>query len=146
MIQVKSTSELITFRIENAGIKTPNDSENVRILLEKSLNCSSNMNMELKAIYFCATNGHRWGKGYSPDEAKKNAGLTSKTQEKRCQYYVMAAIFNDPTDEALKNLHACIAANQMSGSPEYYKDGRTAEDTAMINAHHIGWLTVEKNY
>lgn len=104
------------------------------------------MNLSLKAVYFCATNQHRWGKGYSLAEAKKNAGLTSNVQEKRCQFYVMAAILNDCTKEELDNIFACITANQIEGSPEYYKDGRTEEDTAMINKLHVGWLTVEKNY
>jgi hypothetical protein len=103
-------------------------------------------NMQLNAVYYCATNQNKWAKGYSPTEAKINAGLTTKAKEKQCQFYVMAAIFDNPTPDELKNLYACITADQISGSPTYYKDGRTDEDTAMINAKHVGWMTVEKNY
>lgn len=102
-------------------------------------------NLTLKAVYFCATNKNSWGKGYTVAEAKKNAGL-KKADEKKTQFYVMAAIFNNPTSSELDNLFACITANQVSGSPEYYKDGRTDEDTDMILDKHVGWLTIEKNY
>lgn len=104
------------------------------------------MNYNLNAAYFCATSAHRWGKGLSIKEAKKNAGLTTKAQEKKCQFYVMAAIFNNPTPTELNNLLACITANSIEGSPQYYQDNRTDEDTKMIIEKHIGWLQVEKNY
>jgi len=104
------------------------------------------MNLELEAVYFCANSGHRWGKGYSPTEAKKNAGITTKAQEKSCQFYVMAAILNEPSVEELKNLFKCITANNFSGSPEYYNDNRTEEDTNMIHEKHVGWLMIEKNF
>lgn len=104
------------------------------------------MNMTLKAVYFCATNQQRWGKGYSAAEAKKNAGLTNKASEKSCEFYVMAAIFDNPTDFELKNLFACITANQIDGSAKYYDSDRTQEDSDMINTKHVGWLTIEKNY
>lgn len=100
------------------------------------------MNLQLKAVYFCFTNQRRWGKGYTIHEAKKNAGIT--TSKPKCEYYVMAAIFNDPTPEELKNLHDCITADQISGNPKYYDSERTQADTDMINAKHVGWLTVEK--
>jgi len=104
------------------------------------------LNMQLKAVYFCATNQHRWGKGLTIADAKKAAGLTTKTHEKKCEFYVMAVIFNEPTKDELDNLLMCITANQIDGSPQYYKDERTAEDTKMISEKHLGWLTVEKNY
>ena len=103
-------------------------------------------NLQLNAIYYCATSGHTYGKGNTIKEAKSLAGIHTKADEKRHQFYVMAAILNNPTKEELENMRAYITANQMSGSPEYYKDNRTAEDTAMINKLHVGWLTVEKNY
>lgn len=104
------------------------------------------MNLLLKAVYYCATNAHRWGKGLTVTEAKKNAGITTKASEKKVQFYVSSAIFNDPTPEELKNLLACITANEIDGSPKYYDYERTEEDNKMINEKHVGWLTVEKNY
>lgn len=104
------------------------------------------MNLTLTAIYYCATNRNSWGKGYSIADAKSSAGIKSKTDEKRCEFYVMAALLNEPSKPELVNLFDCITANQIDGSPEYYKGGRTEEDTAMILAKHVGWLTVEKNY
>ena len=102
------------------------------------------MNLPLKAVFFCVTNQNRWGKGYTIAEAKKNAGITTKAQEKKLQYYVQAAMFDDPSKEELDNLFACITANGISGSPEYYRDGRTEEDTEMINRFHVGWCMIEK--
>ncbi len=102
------------------------------------------MNMNLKAVYYCATNGMRWGKGYTIAEAKKNAGIVTKKPSS--QYYVQAALFNEPTEDELNNLFSCITANNIDGSACYYKDGRTEEDTNMINEKHVGWLIVEKNY
>lgn len=58
----------------------------------------------------------------------------------------MAAMFNNPSVTELDNLMQCITADQMSGSPQYYKDDRSIEDTEMINTYHVGWLTIEKNY
>lgn len=104
------------------------------------------MNLLLKAVYFCATNQHRWGKGYTVAEAKKNAGIRTKAQEKAVEYYVNAAIFDNPTEDELKNLHQCITADQMDGNARYYDADRTEEDTEMINAKHVGWLLVEKNF
>lgn len=104
------------------------------------------MNLTLNAIYFCATSNHNFGKGYTVAEAKKAALLQTKKDEKRCQFYVMAAILNEPTEEELKNLFSCITGNPINGSPEYYKDNRTEEDNNMINAKHVGWLIIEKNY
>lgn len=112
---------------------------------EKKKEKKSSTNLTLKAVYFCATNKNSWGKGYTVAEAKKNAGL-KKADEKKTQFYVMAAIFNNPTSAELNNLFACITANEVSGSPEYYKDNRTDEDTDMILDKHVGWLTIEKNY
>lgn len=102
------------------------------------------MNLQLKAVYFCATNHHRWGKGYTPAEAKKNAGIT--VSKPKCEYYVQAAMLDNPTEEELKNLHDCITANAIDGSPHYYQDDRKQEDTDMINAKHVGWITIEKNF
>lgn len=102
------------------------------------------MNLNLKAVYYCATNGNRWGKGYTIKEAKGNAGV--KGAKPNGQYYVQAALFNDPTDAELKNLLACIVANSIDGSAQYYQDGRTEEDAKMITEKHVGWLTIEKNY
>lgn len=104
------------------------------------------MNLNLKAIYYCATNARTWGKGRTISEAKKNACLHSRADEKKRQFYVMAALFDDPTTEELENLFACITADQIDGSPKYYDAERTEEDTKMIKEKHIGWLTVEKNY
>lgn len=99
------------------------------------------MNLVLKAVYFCFTNEQSWGKGYTIAEAKKNAGL--KGAKPKQQFFVMAALLNDPTPDELKNLYSCITANAVSGNPEYYRDNRTDEDTAMIDAKHVGWLTIE---
>lgn len=104
------------------------------------------MNLELKAVYFCATSNHRWGKGYTIAEAKQSAGLTTQAAEKRCQFYVTAALFNDPTPEELTNLLDCIRANSIDGNAQYYQDDRTQEDTDMITKYHVAWLTVEKNF
>lgn len=103
------------------------------------------MNLNLKAVYYCATAGQRWGKGYSHTEAKKNAGITTKGQEKSTKFFVMAAIFDNPTEAELKNLFACITADQINGGPIYYRDERAEADTEMINAKHVGWLTIESN-
>lgn len=102
------------------------------------------MNLTLAAVYYCAANNNKWGKGLTIAEAKKNAGIT--TAKPKVQYYVMAAILNEPTEAELSNLRDCITANEVSGSPEYYKGNRSQEDTDMIQAKHVGWLTVEKNY
>lgn len=104
------------------------------------------MNLILKAVYFCATSGHRWGKGFTIADAKKNAGLTTKVAEKNCEFYVQAALFNNPTESELKNMCACITANAIDGHPKYYDNNRSEEDTEMITRLHVGWLTVEKNY
>lgn len=101
------------------------------------------MNLALKAIYVCVTNSGRYGKGYTIAEAKKAAQYKAGP---KAQFYVSAAIFDKPTDAELKNLFACIAVNGIDGRPMYYQDDRTEEDTAMINAKHVGWLIVEKNY
>ena len=103
------------------------------------------MNLELKAIYYCYTNGQKWGKGYTPDEAKKNAFVPAKPS-KGLQFVVMAAVLHKPTDDELKNIHDCITADQITGSPKYYDHERTEEDTEQINRLHVGWLTVEKNF
>jgi len=102
------------------------------------------MNLKLKAVYFCATANRRWGKGYTVKEAKKNAGITGAG--KGLEFYVQAAIFNDPSPEELENLCACITADQISGGPIYYRDDRSEEDTKMINDRQVGWLMIEKNY
>jgi hypothetical protein len=104
------------------------------------------MNLQLKAVFFCATNQHRWGKGLTIADAKKNACIKTKADEKKCEFYVMAAMFNDPTKEQLDNLCMCITANHVDGSPEFYKDARTKEDDDMINEKLVGWVTIEKNY
>lgn len=102
------------------------------------------MNFILKAVYYCATNGNRWGKGYTIKEAKRNAGII--TAKPSCEYYVMAAMLKDPGEKEFENLYACITANPIDGSPEYYTRERTEEDDKMILKYHVGWLTVEKNY
>lgn len=104
------------------------------------------MNLTLNAVYFCATSGNRWGKGLTLAAAKKAAGLTTKAAEKIVQFYVMAAILNQPTEDELKNMLACITASNIDGTPRYYQDDRTQKDTDMITAKHVGWLTIEKNY
>lgn len=101
------------------------------------------MNMTLKAIYVCVTSANRWGKGYTITEAKTNAGIKARSKD---QYYVTAAMYNDPTKAELDNLFACIVVNQISGNPGYYEDGRDAADSKMIDKLHVGWITVEKNY
>lgn len=100
---------------------------------------SKSTNMNLKAVYYCATSGNTWGKGMTVKEAKKNARVGAHTKE----YYVQAALFNDPTEEELKNLFTCIQSDQISGSPKYYDSDRLEEDTEMINRLHVGWLLVE---
>ena len=101
------------------------------------------MNLKLKAIYYCATNWQRWGKGLTLAEAKANAGL-SKRISKDTKYYVYAAVLNgdDITDEELENLRQCVVANTIDGSPNYYVE-QTPEDSAMIEKYHVGWLLVE---
>jgi len=101
------------------------------------------MNLNLKAIYYCATDARRWGKGYTIAEAKKNAGLKGSTKGR--QYYVQAALFDNPNEEELDNLFACITSEQISGGPIYYQTDRTEADTEMINKFHVGWLMIEKN-
>lgn len=102
------------------------------------------MNLNLKAVYVCVTNAHRWGKGYTIEAAKAAAGLP-KT-EKGTQYYVQAAMFDDPTDSELANLKDCINVNPIDGSPCFYSDKRLKEDTEMIKDKHVGWIIIEKNY
>lgn len=104
------------------------------------------MNLKLNAVYFCATSGQRWGKGLTIKEAKQAAGLTTQAQEKKVQFYVMAAILENTTPDELENLRQCITANQVDGSPKYYDADRSYEDENMIKEKHIGWLTIEKNY
>jgi hypothetical protein len=105
------------------------------------------MKLVLKAIYVCVTAGNRWGKGYTASEAKKNAGLTNSATRKAIEHYVQAAVFNSEgmTDEEFNNLHDCVTANSIDGSPKYYDQDRTEEDTVMIKKYHVGWLMVEKN-
>lgn len=103
------------------------------------------MNLTLKAIYYCYTSSQTWGKGYTVEDAKKNAKVV-KGNEKRLQFVVYAAVFDNPKEDELKNLHNCITANQMDGSPQYYRDDRTPEDTEMIDRLHIGWLIINKNF
>lgn len=99
------------------------------------------MNLVLKAIYVCITNSGNYGKGYTLAEAKKAAKFKVGP---KAQYLVMAAMLDNPTKAELDNLFACITVVDF-GNPEYYKDGRTAEDTAMIKKKHVGWITIEKN-
>jgi len=101
------------------------------------------MNLNLDAVYFCATNANRWGKGTSIAKAKKNAGITRLNTTK---FYVQAAVFDNPTPEELANLHDCISANELDGSAKFYDKERTEADDKMINEKLVGWLTVEKNY
>jgi hypothetical protein len=103
------------------------------------------MNLTLNAVFICFTNNNKWGKGYSPTQAKVNAGLTSKAKENKVKYQVMAAVFNHASEEEIKNLCDCITANPINGGPQYYED-RTKEDNKMIKDKHVGWLMVEKNY
>lgn len=106
------------------------------------------MNLNLKAVYVCVNNAGRWGKGLTIAEAKKNAGMRPHSPQKsKIEYYVQAALFNSEgmTNEEFENLKDCITVNNISGSPEYYKDNRTTEDTDMITKYHVGWLTVESN-
>lgn len=104
------------------------------------------MNFNLKAVYVCVTAAHRWGKGKTIKEAKKNASLTTKAQEKSLQFYVQAAVFNNPTDAELDHIFGFIQTNSIDGTPKYYDDNRTEEDTEQINRLHVGWLMVEKNF
>lgn len=94
------------------------------------------MNLTIKAVYYCATNQQRWGKALSIAEAKKNAGL-----KKGMQYYVMAALLDNPSDEELELARQCVVADQFFGSPIYAEDS----DQVVLDKH-VGWLTVEKNY
>jgi len=92
-----------------------------------------------KLIFYCQTNNNVWGKGMTLKTAKNNAYVKAGTQ-----YRVLAAIFtNTETDEEWKNLFTCITANPITGSPEFYTNGRTDEDTAMINKYFIGWAEIE---
>lgn len=103
------------------------------------------MNMLLKAIYVCVTSANRWGKGLTVKEAKKNAGIPTKSDEKRVEFFVQAAVLNNPTDAELENLRTCIQVDEIGGSPKYYDYERSEEDMEQINRLHVGWLMVEKN-
>jgi len=99
------------------------------------------MGKQVKAIFFVATAAQRWGKGLTLEKAKQGAGMTKST--KGLEYFALAAILDNPTDDELANLLMCVTANQMDGSAHYYRDDRTEEDTKMIEEKHIGWLTIE---
>lgn len=107
------------------------------------------MNLALKAVYYCATSNHRWGKGLTIDAAMNAAGITkgilpASSKVKQPDYYIQAAVLNNPSDEELDNLRKCITANPIDGSPQYYTDGRTDEDTEMITRCHVGWVVIYK--
>jgi len=103
----------------------------------------SNMNLNLKAVYFCSTSQQKWGKGLTIEEAKKNAKMTKA--DKKVQYVVWAACQMHPTDEQLKGLLECITADLIDGHPIYYQTDRTQEDSQLIAECHVGWLKVETN-
>lgn len=100
------------------------------------------MNLDLKAVYFCSTSQRNWGKGYTIQEAMHNAHVLSF--KPKFDFYVQAALFNNPSEEELKNLHDCITADQTFGNPTYYTLNRTPEDEEMIKKYHVGWITVFK--
>lgn len=104
------------------------------------------MNLLLKAVYVCTTNGNKWGRGLTIQEAKKNAGLITKAAEKNVQFYVQAACLMNPSDEELQSLLKCVTVDQIDGHPVYYGVNRTKEDDDLIKHFHVGWLMVEKNY
>ncbi len=99
------------------------------------------MNLNLKAVYYCATDSHTWGKGFTIKEAKKNAKFRAGMK-----FYVTACVFDADadgfTEDIFKNLYACINANQIHGNPEFYTDGRTEEDTRQIETYLVGWLCI----
>lgn len=99
------------------------------------------MNKQLSAVYFCKTSRNKWAKGYSIREVKKAVEATTAGTE----YYVSAAILDNPTPEELKNMHDCITGDQIDGSPHYYRDDRSEADSEQIQRLHIGWLSVETN-
>lgn len=94
------------------------------------------MNLNLKAVYVCVSYG-TWGKGYTQEEAKKNAKV-----KRGKDHYIQAALFNNPPEDTFKNLFSCITVNQSSGNPQFYQDDRLELDTKQINEYFVGWLTV----
>lgn len=99
------------------------------------------MNLTLKGVYYCYNSNGKWGKGLTPAKAKVSCGIVSLKPS--CEFILMAALFDNPNEAELKNLHDCITADHMTGAPNYYKDNRTKEDTDMINKYHVGWITIE---
>jgi hypothetical protein len=99
------------------------------------------MNMNLKGIFICVTNHNTWGKGYTVEEAKKNARLA---KGKQVQYYVQAAMYNDPTEVELGEAWKCITVNSIDGSPMYDFEGEDETTKAIVKAKHVGWVTVQK--
>lgn len=124
-------------------IVDPTDNININGIFQPVTITRDKANMELKAIFVCVRIGY-WGKGYSANAAKRNAGILNTQDEKLHPYKVYAAILDELNSAELVNLYKCITVPD--GIPEYYKDERTAEDTKMIHEKHLGWLLVEHNY
>lgn len=101
------------------------------------------MNMQLKPVFFCCASNHRWDRGLTIQAAMKEACITS-FKPRGVDFYVKAALFNNPSDAELENLCKCITADQIDGSPKYYDYERTQEDTDMINKYHVGWVMIHK--
>ncbi len=99
------------------------------------------MNLRLKAVFICTASNNRWGKGYTLAEAKKNAGVHQFGKTKTIQYYVYAAVYDNPDEDELALLFDALGANQIDGSPTYVND-----NPGSVIEKHIGWLLIEKNY
>lgn len=89
------------------------------------------------------TSAQRWGRGLTIETAMSAAGLTS-SKPKNVDYYLLAAVLNEPTDDELENMRQCVVADKITGSPMYYTTNRTPEDSEMIDRLHIGWLVITK--
>jgi hypothetical protein len=111
----------------------------------RSMSETSTMNLNLKAIFICVTSAHRWGKGNTIEEAKKNAGINGKIS-KGLQYYVQSAVLNDPTEQEQGEVRKCIIAHPIDGSPMYDLEGEDEVTKQIVLAKHVGWLMIEKNF
>jgi len=99
------------------------------------------MNLKLKGIFICVTNHNTFGKGYTVEEAKKNARLQ---KGKNVHYYVQAAMYNDPTEVELGEAWKCLTVNFIDGTPMYDFEGEDDATKAIVHSKHVGWCTVEK--
>lgn len=92
-------------------------------------------NKNVKAVYLTTASNGLWGKGLTIDESLKNAGV-----KKGIRHVVMAALFDDPTEEELNKLKDCIIFDVVFGTPRFYTENRTEEDNKLIEDYLVGWL------